>query len=411
MIIGYRHKKGNIMLFETPKLDQSEIEVIAEIEQVRKVFSYNIASQRWFGNLRRMAYARAMRGSNSIEGYNTTVTGAMAALDGEEPIDSTDDTWMALLGWRMAMSYVIQLADDPYFSFSQGLIRSLHYMMTQNDMNKHPGKWRPGPIYVRDDTTGNEVYEGPPAESVNDLVEELVAYLNDPHDDSNVKVRAAMAHLNLVMIHPFSDGNGRMSRCLQSLVLAREKILDPRFCGMEEYLGYRQREYYDILAEVGAGKWHPERDARPWIRFCLTAYHRQAHNLVRWSRIYQRLWDSLELEIKKAGLPERALPGLSDAALGYKIRNSSYRNQADVSLEVAGRDLRELVKAGLIETKGAKRGTYYIATKSLRSIGETAHEPFKETNPFAVSISLSPGTVTPSGTGGIFRYSPPSSSG
>jgi Fic family protein len=397
-------------LFATPRLDQLEIDVISEIDQVRKIFSYNTTAQRWFGNLRRMAYARAMRGSNSIEGYNTTVTGAMAALDGDELIDSTEETWIVLLGWRTAMSYVVQLADDPYFSFSQGLIKSLHYMMMQHDINKHPGKWRPGAIYIKNEETGENVYEGPSAESVNGLIEELVAYLNDPQDDSNVKVRAAMVHLNLVMIHPFSDGNGRMSRCLQSLVLAREKILDPRFCSMEEYLGYKQREYYDVLAEVGAGKWRPERDARPWVRFCLTAYHRQSHNLIRWSRIYQRLWDSLESEIKKAGLPERAQAGLSDAALGYKIRNSSYRNQAEVSLEVAGRDLRELVRAGLIEAKGAKRGTYYVATELLRSIGQRSYEPFQETEPFAVSKSLTVVSSPPSGTGSPYRYVPPSGS-
>lgn len=394
-------------LFATPKLEQLEIDVVHEIEQVRRVFGHSITSQRWFGNLRRMAYARAMRGSNSIEGYNTTVDGAMAALDGDDLTDSTEETWAVLLGWRMAMSYVIQLADDPFFSFSQGLIRSLHYMMTQHDVSKHPGKWRSGSIYVRDGETGRTVYEGPPLESVNELVEELMAYLNNPHDDSNVKVRAAMAHLNLVMIHPFSDGNGRMSRCLQSLVLAREKILDPRFCSMEEYLGYKQREYYNILSEVGAGSWHPERDARPWVRFCLTAYHRQAHNLMRWSRIYQRLWDTLESEIEKAELPDRMLPGLSDAALGYRIKNSLYRNQTKVSLAVAGRDLKEMVKAGFIEAKGSKRGTYYVATESLRLIGQNAYEPFQETDPFTVSKPPTALSATPSGTGGADRYLPP----
>ena len=49
------------------------------------------------------------------------------------------------------------------------------------------------------------------AAKVNGLVEELMAYLNDPHDNSNVKVRAAMAYLKLARIHPFSNGNGRMS--------------------------------------------------------------------------------------------------------------------------------------------------------------------------------------------------------
>ena len=78
-------------------------------------------------------------------------------------------------------------------------------------------------------------------------------------------IRAAMAHLNLVMIHPFRDGNGRMARCLQTLVLAREGILSPEFSSIEEYLGRNTQAYYDVLADAGAGHWQPERDARPWV--------------------------------------------------------------------------------------------------------------------------------------------------
>ena len=53
-----------------------------------------------------------------------------------------------------------------------------------------------------------------------------------------------MAHLNLVMIHPFEDGNGRMSRALQSLVLARDHIVAPEFASIEEYLGRNTPAYY-----------------------------------------------------------------------------------------------------------------------------------------------------------------------
>lgn len=58
------------------------------------------------------------------------------------------------------------------------------------------------------------------------------------------QIQAGMAHLNLVMIHPFRDGNGRMARCLQSLVLARGGILDPVFISIEEYLGRNTQRYY-----------------------------------------------------------------------------------------------------------------------------------------------------------------------
>ena len=52
-------------------------------------------------------------------------------------------------------------------------------------------------------------------------------------DQAPVMVRAAMAHINLVMIHPYRDGNGRMARILQSLVLSRDGILAPQFSSVE----------------------------------------------------------------------------------------------------------------------------------------------------------------------------------
>ena len=60
-----------------------------------------------------------------------------------------------------------------------------------------------------------------------------------------------MAHLHLAMIHPCRDGNGRLARVVQSLVLAREGILAPQFCSIEEYLGRFTSDYHAVLAEVG----------------------------------------------------------------------------------------------------------------------------------------------------------------
>ena len=88
------------------------------------------------------------------------------------------------------------------------------------------------------------------------MIEELVAQLSS-EQEIHVLVRAAMAHLNLVMIHPFRDGNGRMARCLQTLVLGRDRILEPQFSSIEEYLGRNTQAYYQVLGRVGQGKWSP----------------------------------------------------------------------------------------------------------------------------------------------------------
>jgi Fic family protein len=71
---------------------------------------------------------------------------------------------------------------------------------------------------------------------------DVVGWLREGDLDAPVVVRAAMAHLHLVSVHPFGDGNGRIARIVQSLVLAREGLLSPEFASIEEYLGKHTRE-------------------------------------------------------------------------------------------------------------------------------------------------------------------------
>ena len=175
------------------------------------------------------------------------------------------------------------------------------------------------------------------------------------------------------MIHPFRDGNGRMARALQSLVLARAGVLAPAFASIEEYLGRHTQAYYAVLGEVGGGSWQPRRDARPWIRFALTAHLQQIQTLRRRADEAERRWELLEREARARGLPERSIPGLFDAAQGFRIRNAVYRELAEVSQVVAGRDLQLLAGAGLLEARGQRRGRYYVASEKLTGFEASIH--------------------------------------
>jgi Fic family protein len=371
------------MLFTAPKLDQQELEVIEKIDELRRSLRYAISTPaRWHGVLRRATLARNIRHSNSIEGINVTKDDAMAAVENQEPTAASRVDWQATTGYRDAMTYVLQLASDPHFSYDESLIRSLHFIITQHDLAKHPGRWRPGMIFVRDEKKQTTVYEGPDAELVPQLMHELVQCLNEP-DKIPVKVRAAMAHLNLVMIHPFSDGNGRMARCLQTLVLAREQFIEPPFCSIEEYLGRFTEEYYDVLAEVGRGSWHPENDCRSWIRFNLVAHYRQGMWLMQRIRMTQRVWDELEGILKSKRLPSRAIVAVTDAAFGYRVRNAAYSATAEISEQVGNLELKALAKAGLLVAEGETRGRHYVASQSVRDVYRKHYEPKTYENPFA----------------------------
>ena len=372
------------MLYRAAALGDKEKEVLAQVEKLRRELRYAVDQnpRRWQGLLRRSTFARNIRGSNSIEGYNVTVEDAIAAAAGEEPQDADAVAWAAVTGYRQAMTYVRQLADDPHFRYSADLLRALHFLMMQYDLGKNPGRWRPGPVFVRDEGTGEVVYEGPESSAVPGLVDELVAQLaGDSKTDG--MVRGAMAHLNLVLIHPFSDGNGRMARCLQTLVLARTGVLAPQCSSIEEYLGRNARDYYAVLAQVGGGAWHPKRDVRPWIRFCLTAHYRQATTLLRRSREMEKLWGALEIEMARAHLPERTIFALADAASGWRVRNTTYRSAAEVSDQLASRDLKALVDAGWLTPKGERRGRHYVASKRLLELRGATAEEKRVADPFA----------------------------
>ena len=370
------------MLFKTPKMLPTEMEVLQKINGMRQSLKNSISTPgRWYGVLRRATLARNIRHSNSIEGINVTKDDVMAAIQDDEPLTAEKKEWLATLGYRNAMTYVLQLANDPHFTYSEGLIRSLHFMMMQHELEKHPGRYRPGVIYVRDERKQRTVYEGPDAELVPKLMGEL---LNDLNDRTSIPgmIRAALGHLNLVMIHPFSDGNGRMARCLQTLVLAREQIVEPPFCSVEEYLGRFTDEYYDVLADVGKGRFHPENDCRAWIRFNLVAHFRQAAWLLQRSRMTQRVWSEVEELLIRKKVNERALPALVDAAFGYRIRRSHYMTSAEVSEQVASIELRMLVELGFLVAEGETRGRLYRASDKLSQIYRRCYEPRSSVDPF-----------------------------
>ena len=232
--------------------------------------------------------------------------------------------------------------------------------------------WRAGDVFVRREPEDEIVYEGPSADLVPGLMGELFSCLRE--NEGPVLVRAAMAHLNLAMIHPFKDGNGRMARCLHTIVLTRERILAPLFSSIEVQLGRDTEAYYAVLGEVGHDSWHPERDARPWVRFCLIAHFRQAQRHLRLVREAEELWGRCEDLAAEARLPGRVVGPLCDAARGLQLRNWSYRLAVEesegvkIDVSTASRDFRSLVDHELLTAQGETKGRYYTAADKLTAV-------------------------------------------
>lgn len=372
------------MLYQYESLDDEEKRVLKRVGEMRHELRYFVAQspRRWTGLLARMTRARALRASNSVEGINVSAEDAIAAIDNEEPAEADKQTWQAVVGYHAAMDYILQRCRDPRFAFSRDVILAVHFMISQHDLQANPGNFRPGWVGVRNTKTGEIVHEGVDRDQLEPLVEELVAYMNIDHTESAI-LKAAMTHLNLTLMHPFSDGNGRTARCLQTAVLASEGIVAPIFSSMEEYIGRNQQGYYDVLAEVGGGGWHPERNCKPWVRFCITGHYRQAQTLLRRAHEIERVYEVLCKEVERYGLPERTALALLEAAAPVKVRNASYRVSADISNNLASRDLKALTDAGLLEARGERRGRVYVAGEVVMGIRNKHRLPKAIDDPFA----------------------------
>jgi Fic family protein len=266
-----------------------------------------------------------------------------------------------------------------------GLLKSLHFMMLKHRLDKDPGRWRPGEIYVVRESTGERTYEGPPFDQVPELITAMIAELEE--SGAPVLARAAMVHLNLVMVHPFRDGNGRMARALQTLVLAREEIRAPTFSSIEEYLGRNTESYYQ-------GRWSPEHDARPWLRYCLRAHYYQARTQLRRIQETEQLYAACLTIAQKHGLAERTTGALAEVAYGLRLTHATYKMIVEttagetISSLTASRDLRALVDAKLVRPVGQTRGRYYVGEPILlaeRRRIQVTRAPKETSDPFELA--------------------------
>src|SRR5882672_11048262 len=167
------------MIFRAPTLKSEEEAVLGQIrDKWTKLKLYLVSKPRpWSGLVRQATMARGIRGSNSIEGYVVSDDDAAAAVEGDEPFDTNADTknWLAVIGYREAMTHALRQGADPESIIDASLIRSLHFMMMQHAApDKHPGSWRPGPIYVRDEEADKTVYDAPDRKLVLPLIKELL---------------------------------------------------------------------------------------------------------------------------------------------------------------------------------------------------------------------------------------------
>ncbi len=339
--------------------------------------------------LSRRLTAAAIAGAHRIDGYRVASHDVEDLLDDEPGVGTPVRGGAAARATNQLAGYAQAVRTDCDFTYSKSQLNALHWMLQGGYRAPEAGRWRREAAHVTDPYDPHiAVYRPPEPDRLATLMAELVSWLNEGDLDRPAVIRGAMAHLHLVMVHPWAGGNGRMSRFLQTLVTTRAGRLDPEFHSVEEWLGRHGNawEYEKVLAAVGGPAYAPERDAHPWIRFSLLACHQQAQTVRHRLALAEECWLRLTDLAVARGLAECLTGALHEVALAGRLRSSRYQEAEDLSARQAQRDLQELVDAGLLTAVGRTRGRYFVpgddyppaVLETVRSSILTLTDPYQD---------------------------------
>ena len=221
-------------------------------------------------------------------------------------------------------------------------------------------RWREGyePMQVVSGALGREKvhYEAPASKDVPMMMSELMTWVN-AEEGLDPLVKAAVAHLWFVTVHPFDDGNGRLCRTLTELLLSRADQTSQRYYSLSSEILNHRKGYYDHLEQTQKG----DLDITSWIKWFLQTLKTALENALQKTENVVRkakFWD-MHRTMAFNERQRKVLNMLFDGFEG-KLNSSKWYKINHCSQDTASRDIKDLVSKGVLrQTREGGRSTNY----------------------------------------------------
>lgn len=220
------------------------------------------------------------------------------------------------------------------------------------------GKYRTGEMQVVSGAMGHEKvhYQAPSPEKVPMEMQRLIQWMNE-EDDTDGVLKAAIAHLWFVSIHPFDDGNGRIARALTDMLLARSEHSAKRFYSLSAEIKTQKKEYYEVLEATQ----HGDGDITQWLLWflqCLDKAIEGAFSTLEKVMQKNEFWN-LHKETPINERQRKILDLLFGDFFGV-LTTSKWAKIAKCSQDTALNDINDLVRKGILKkNEGGGRSSSY----------------------------------------------------
>lgn len=230
------------------------------------------------------------------------------------------------------------------------------------------GVWRheKEPMQVVSGPLGHQKvhYEAPPADVVPIMMDEFLQWLNTASEVIDPLVKAAVAHLWFVTVHPFDDGNGRLCRTITEYLLSRADRSSQRYYSLSSEILNHRNEYYQYLEKTQKG----DLDVTEWIRWFVTTLKKAIEvSLDKTERVVtkKKFWD-IHHDTPLNERQRKVLNMLLDGFEG-KLNSSKWYKINHCSQDTATRDINDLISKGILRKNndGGRNTNYEMVTEDI----------------------------------------------
>lgn len=308
-------------------------------------------------DLERAAREVSAHTSTSIEGNPLPLTEVKKILKSRPA--HIRDSEREVLNYNDALEYLNKKLQEGKVAPSLELILEIHKMVVNDLMERKEdvGALRKRPVVVNNPQTGQTVYLPPDAGDVKPLMTEIIEFVNHKQKEIDALILAGIFHKQMVLIHPFMDGNGRTTRLATKLLLAQMGVDTFNLFSFENYYNKDITRYFKFVGEQGDYYELKEQvDFTPWLEYFTEGV---IDEFLRIQDILPKLQASPDTELLEHH--KKMLDFIREKGF---IKDSDYAKLVDRARPTRALDFQKVIDLGLIERKGRGKATYYILVEA-----------------------------------------------
>lgn len=344
------------MLDPSFKITNKILTAISKIEAAEEVIRHAPLLPLWEKQFKEDAVVRAVHHGTHIEGNMLGKDEAKDVLLGKDVLARPRDI-QEVINYRRVVEFIDDEAKRKIEKITEPLIMKLHRTIVNKILpEEQSGAYRTKQVVIKDSQTGLVTFTPPTALEVPFLMREFIFWINKEEDIHPI-IKAGIVHHELVRIHPFSDGNGRVSRSLATLVLLLGGYDIRRFFSLEEYYDKDALSYYENLQKASSG------DLSSWLEYFTWGAS------IEFDKVKEKvlkLSKDAKMKERFGGqqifLNERQIKIMEYInEIGY-LQNQSFPSLiTDVSEDTILRDIKDMIVKGLIKKVGSTKSARYVA--------------------------------------------------